>query len=130
MATTQTRTDDSTGLKDGDTVNDFGQFHGRLANKLHELQTRVPENYYMDVTYSPYSDGTDRVSVVIDSDDFIANEGEIGDMHFHIILGPRGGLRLADSRRTLVEDKTDYVAKNDTKGDAWSELLRAVKRAL
>jgi hypothetical protein len=122
MSATDSAADDSTELPTDDV-------HGKLAARFDELETaleQADDSYYMEVEQTSEMYGT--WSVTIDSDDWILNEGEIGDMRFHVILGPQGGLRLADSRRDLGSER-DYLAKNDTKGDAWSELKRAIKRA-
>jgi len=110
---------------DGEITN-FDRFHGKLAEKLHKLQRVTPENYEMSAEVS--SEMYDTVSVVIDSDDWLFNEGEIGDMRFHVILGPQGGLRLASYDRTLGDDG-DYIEECNTKGQAWRRLRRAVKGA-
>jgi hypothetical protein len=109
-----------------DEITDFDRFHGKLAEKLTELQRATPENYEMSAEVS--SEMYDTVSVTIDSDDWLFNEGEIGDMRFHIILGPQGGLHLASYDRTLG-GRGDYVEECDTKGQAWRRLRRAVKGA-
>jgi hypothetical protein len=130
MSTTQPSTaDDSIELTDGDTVENFGRFHARLADRLNDLQARVPDNYDMTVEYSPYMDGDDRVVVTIDSDEFVLNEGEVGDRHFHVILRERGGLSLATRRTTILGSERDYLDRYDTKSGAWDGLLRDVKRA-
>jgi len=114
---------------DAETVANFEQFHARLAGRLDELRARVPGNYEMTVEHSPYSDGNDRISVTIKSDDWVLNEDEIGDRRFHVILRQQGGLALATCRTELLGDKRDYLDRYSTKGKAWSRLLRDVKAA-
>lgn len=117
-------------LQDGDTVTDFTQFNGRLESKLNEIEALVDENdaYDLEVTYSPYSGGSDRVSLTIDSDECIANEGELGEYNFHIILGPRGGLKLA-TRHSILSGSKDYLERYSTISRAWSRLTRDIERA-
>ena len=109
-----------------DEITNFDRFHAKLAKKLHKLQRITPDNYEMSAEVSSELHGT--VSVVIGSDDWLFNEGEIGDMRFHVILGPQGGLRVASHDRTLGDDG-DYVEECDTKGQAWRRLRHAIKRA-
>jgi hypothetical protein len=107
-------------------ITNFDRFHGKLAEKLHTLQRATPDNYEMSAEVSSERYGS--VAVVIDSEDSLFNEGEIGDMYFHIILGPQGGLRLASYDRTLG-DRGDHVDECDTKDRAWRRLQRAIERA-
>jgi hypothetical protein len=121
MSAKATQADDSTGLPT--------DVHGKLANRVQTLRECIEQaegDYYLEVERCSEIHGT--WSIVIDSDDWILNEGEIGDMRFHVILGPQGGLRLATGTRDFAGE-TDYLDAHDTKGRAWSRLKTAIKRA-
>lgn len=129
--TTDSAEEPSPTLSKGDTVEDFSRFHSKLQSRLNDLQEWLEEahdSYYMEAEYTPYEDGSDRVSVTIDSDDFIFNKGEMGDDRYHIILGERGGLKHAERRRTLG-GRTDYLSRYDTISSAWHILGTNIRRA-
>jgi len=122
MATTQTNGSAGTEYN-ADAV------HGKLADCIDELRAcvdRADDSYYMELAQNSESHGT--WSITIDSDDWLLNKGEIGDMRFHIILGPQGGLHLATHSRDLGSRK-DYLDAYSTKTEAWDKLRRAIKRA-
>jgi hypothetical protein len=105
---------------------DYDDLHARLADRLQTLAQITPDNY--DVEAKEYDEEFGLWSVTISSDEFLFNEGEIGNMHFHVMLGPHGGLDTASYSRTLGSSG-DYVDECDTKGRAWRRLRSAIKRA-
>lgn len=124
-----TRDDEAQPPEDAE-VEDFGQFHADLEARLEELQTATDN---ADGDYEMTVEETDgsyfAVSVSIESDDWILNEGEIGDMNFHAILRECGGLSVLNSRRDLVDGTKDYLDRCDTKNDAWDRFVTDIKRA-
>jgi hypothetical protein len=105
---------------------DYDDLHARLADRLQTLAQITPDNY--DVDAKEYDTEYGAWSVTIRSDDSIFNEGEIGDMAFHVMLGPHGGLDTASHSR-MFGSRGDYVDECDTKGRAWRRLRSAIKRA-
>lgn len=113
-------------------ADEWDRFHGKLADRLREIRARVPENYDMEVSYIAlelHNVTPTRVAVTIDSEDWIGNEGEIGDRHFHIILREQGGLNLATMLTSPLGAERDYLETEPTTGDAWDRLCRDIERA-
>lgn len=100
--------------------------HARLADRLQKLKEVTPDNYDMS---AERLDGDFGVwSVSISSDDSPLVQGEIGDMTFHVILGPRGGLKTASHDR-MLGSHGDYTDEYDSKTMAWELLLSGIERA-
>ena len=122
-------------LEDGEEVQDYEQFHGKLSEKLLELEEQVPENYEMTVEYAPFGANSDmfetkdRVSITIESDDDITNKGEGGLSRFHVILRERGGIELL-TRYPGIGKTQYYLEEYDKKSMAWQLYLGSIERAI
>jgi hypothetical protein len=100
--------------------------HARLADRLQKLKEVTPDNY--DMSAERLDGDFGLWSVSISSDDSPLVQGEIGDMTFHVILGPRGGLKTASHDR-MLGSHGDYTDEYDSKTMAWELLLSGIERA-
>lgn len=120
-------------LEEGDIVEDYSRFHGKLQEKLEQLQELVDEeaaeSYEMVVEYLPMADESPGVSITIESDEWVGNAGECGDRYFHIVMHQQGRISSATRRTDMIEGRRDYVDEFDTKNDVWKHIKWDVKGA-
>lgn len=132
MARATTPNDDGTEPNDEPAeITDYSDenLHARLSGRLQDLRDatgNARDSFTM--TAERYNEETGLVSISIESDESIFNEGEIGADSFHIILGPQGGVHTARKRSMLTEPR-DYLDEYPTVSMAWKVLLSAVRGA-
>jgi len=69
----------------------------KIYNAMVENE-RVEQSMEIDVHYGDH----DNTTLTIEPEENWTNEGELGMDQFHIILGPRGGIRLAHERSVFT----------------------------
>jgi len=131
MAHATTRDDGTEADDSTEEITDYSEdnLHARLAGRLQDLQDATDETDSHFMTVERFGSDNGLVSVTIDTDEFILNEGEAGVDSYHIILGPRGGLRHARHHSIHLGDE-EFTKTCDTVSRAWSGLLTSVSKAI
>ena len=104
---------------------DTDGLHQYLADRIEALweaheENGVDQDFEVDVHY----DGSELTSISITPNELWHEEGDLGFDTFHVVLGPRGGVRTA-KRRPVLAGTRDY---SDRKR-AFEQLVDAVRRS-
>lgn len=94
-----------------------------LRKRIEQVKEAAKENGVdQDVGVDVHYDGSDLTSITIVPNENWTVKGERGLDRFHVILGPRGGVRMSKRSSVMLGDREYHDEKQ-----AWRKTLRAIE---